>query len=122
MNELVPAEDHAASFAAPVGGLVLDELGFTVTAAFAVRFPRGSTIPGTDYRVGRWGEVNHFAPISRDEAELLSAGALTGLTTMCRISFAFSDVERVPGDQVFRKVVCDRCLLAVHTLPELLLL
>ncbi len=122
MNELVPAEDHAASYAAPVGGLVLDELGVTVTAAFAVRFPRGSTIPGTDYRVGRWGEVNHFAPISRDEAELLSAGALTGLTTMCRISFAFSDVERVPGDQVFRKVVCDRCLLAVHTLPELLLL
>ena len=122
MNELVPAEDHAAVYAAPVGDLVLEELGVKVTAAFAVRFPRGSTIPGTEYRVGRWGEVSHFAPISRDEVERLSSGALAGLTTLCRISFGFADVERVPGGQVFRKVVCDRCLIAAHTLPELLLL
>ncbi|GAB1511278.1 hypothetical protein [Actinophytocola sp. KF-1] len=122
MNELVPAEDHAATYAAPLGGLVLADLGVTVTAAFVVRFPRGSTIPGTGYRVGRWGEVSHFAPISRDDAERLAAGALDGLTTMCRIAFAFADVERVPGEQVFRKVVCDRCLLAAHDMPELLLL
>jgi hypothetical protein len=122
MNELVPAEDHTATYAAPLGRLVPEELGVKVTAAFAVRFPPGSNIPGTDYRVGRWGDVSHFAPIDRDEVELLSSGALAGLTTLCRITFTFADVEHVAGDKVFRKVVCDRCLLAAHTLPELLLL
>jgi hypothetical protein len=122
MNELVPADDHAAAFTAPAGKLVPEELGVTVTAAFAVRFPPGSTIPGTDYRVGHWGDVGHFAPIGRDDVALLSAGTLAGLTTLCRISFAFADVERIPGEQVFRKVVCDRCLVATQTLPELLLL
>lgn len=122
MNELVPADDHSAVFAAPAGKLVPEELGVKVTAVFAVRFPRGSNLPGTDYKVGLWGDVGHFAPIGRDEVELLSDGTLEGLTTLCRISFAFTDVERIPGDQVFRKIFCDRCLVAVKTLPELLLL
>lgn len=122
MNEVVPADDYSAAYAAPVGNLVLEDLGVTVTAAFAVRFPLGSFIPGTEYRVGRRDDVGHFAPISRDEAELLTDGTLEGLTTLCRITFTFGDVIRIPGEKLFRTVVCDRCLVTVRTLPELLLL
>ena len=122
MNEAVPADDYAAAYAAPAGNLVLEELGVTVTAAFAVRFPLGSFIPGTEYRVGRRDDVAHFAPVGRDEVGLLRAGTLDGLTTLCGITFTFGDVLRVPGGKLFRTVVCDGCLVTAGTLPELLLL
>jgi hypothetical protein len=122
MTEPVPAYDRSVTYAGSAGNLARDDLGVKVTAAFAIRFPRGRTLPGTTYKVGRWGDVGHFAPIGRSEVALLSAGTLDGLTTLCRISFTFADVERIAGEQVFRTVVCDRCLVALRTLPELLLL
>ncbi len=116
------AHDELAACTASVGNLVIEELGVKVTAALAVRFPLGGILPGTNHRVGRRDDVGHFAPIGRDEVQLLSEGTLEGLTTLCRISFTFGDAIRIPGEQLFRKVVCDRCLIATQTLPELLLL
>lgn len=106
----------------PAGNLVLDELDVTVTAAFAIRFPRCSTVPGTTYKIGRWGDVAYFAPLGREDAAILTEGMLVRLTTLCQISFTLADVERIPGDQLFWKVVCDRCLIALRPLPEPLLL
>jgi hypothetical protein len=122
MTEVLPVTDHSTAFVASLRNRALEDIGVKVTAAFAVRFPLGSIIPGTEYRVGRRDDVGHFAPISRAEIELLTAGTLAGLTTLCRISFTFGAVIRVPGENLFRTVACDRCLITARTLPELLLL
>jgi hypothetical protein len=109
-------------YAASVRNRSLADFGVRFTAVFAVRFPLGSIIPGTEHRVGRRDDVGHFAPISGDEVERLTEGTLEGLTTLCRISFTFGAVLRIPGEKLFRTVACDRCLVTAKSLPELLVL
>lgn len=122
MTGVAPTNDYSATYVASVANRALETWGATVTAAFAIRFPLGSLIPGTEYRVGRRDDVGHFAPISRTEAQLLLDGALDGLTTLCRIKFTFGTAIHIPGADLFRTVACDRCLITARTLPELLLL
>lgn len=119
MSDLVPAAGRSAADTASARKFTPDDLGVAVTAAFAIRFPRGSTLPGTTYAIGRWAEVVHFAPIGRQDLAPLTAGTLDRLITLCRIPFRFSDVHEIPRDDVLRLVACDSCLIAMRRLPRL---